>query len=317
MAAGDIVFKIARPMSGAEGVDELAMLRQGQTLMAPLGALTNKELVQALASRGVTSFALELIPRITRAQSMDILSSQANLAGYKAVLTAANTFGRIFPQMMTPGGTLAPSRAFIMGVGVAGLQAIATARRLGAIVTATDVRPATKEQVQSLGGKFVAVEDDEFKAAETAGGYAKQMSPEYQAKQAALVAEHIKLQDIVITTALIPGRKAPVLVTEDMIKTMKPGSVIVDLAAEQGGNTPLTKPNEVIEVHRVTIMGYTNLPGRLAVDSSSLYARNLLNFISLIVDKKTGGLALNWDDEIVKGAGLTRQGQVVHPALKG
>ena len=197
MAAGDIVFRIARPMSGAEGVDELAMLRQGQTLMAPLGALTNKELVQALASKGVTSFALELIPRITRAQSMDILSSQANLAGYKAVLTAANTFGRIFPQMMTPGGTLAPSRAFIMGVGVAGLQAIATARRLGAIVTATDVRPATKEQVQSLGGKFVAVEDEEFKAAETAGGYAKQMSPEYQAKQAALVAEHIKIQDIV------------------------------------------------------------------------------------------------------------------------
>ena len=197
--------------------------------------------MQTLAGKGVTAFALELIPRITRAQSMDILSSQANLAGYKAVLLAANNFGRIFPQMMTPGGTLAPARAFIMGVGVAGLQAIATARRLGAIVTATDVRPATKEQVQSLGGKFVAVEDEEFKAAETAGGYAKQMSAEYQAKQAALVAEHIKLQDIVVTTALIPGRKAPVLVSEDMVKTMKPGSVIVDMAVEQGGNCPLSE----------------------------------------------------------------------------
>jgi NAD(P) transhydrogenase subunit alpha len=221
------------------------------------------------------------------------------------------------PMMMTAAGTIAPARVLVMGVGVAGLQAIATARRLGAIVSATDVRPATKEQVESLGATFVAVMDEEFKNAQTAAGYAKPMSAEYQAKQAALTAETIKKQDIVITTALIPGRKAPVLVTEDMIKTMKPGSVIVDLAAEQGGNTPLTKPNEVIEVHGVTIMGYANLPGRLAVDSSSLYARNLFNFISLIVDKKTGALALNWDDEIVKGAGLTRDGQVVHPALKG
>ncbi|MGH8430688.1 MAG: NAD(P) transhydrogenase subunit alpha, partial [Solimonas sp.] len=225
--AADVIFKIQRPMSAAEGVDELALLRQGHVLMSSLSALTDRELVQALASRGVTSFALELIPRITRAQSMDILSSQANLAGYKAVLLAANNFGRIFPQMMTPGGTLAPSRTFIMGVGVAGLQAIATARRLGSIVTATDVRPATKEQVQSLGAKFIAVEDEEFKAAETAGGYAKEMSAEYRAKQAALLAEHIKLQDIVITTALIPGRKAPVLVSEDMVAAMKPGSVIV------------------------------------------------------------------------------------------
>jgi NAD(P) transhydrogenase subunit alpha len=248
---------------------------------------------------------------------MDVLSSQANLAGYKAVLDAAATFGRAMPMMMTAAGTIAPARVFIMGVGVAGLQAIATARRLGAIVTATDVRPATKEQVVSLGASFVAVEDEEFKQAETAAGYAKPMSAEYQAKQAALVAEHIKKQDIVITTALIPGRKAPVLVTAEMIATMKPGSIIVDLAAEQGGNTPLTKPNEVYETNGVTIMGYTNLPARLAVDTSSLYSRNLFNFVALIVDKKTGALALNWDDEIVKGAGLTRDGEIVHPSLKG
>ncbi len=241
--------------------------------MSPLGALTNRELVQALASRGVTSFALELIPRITRAQSMDILSSQANLAGYKAVLLAANNYGRIFPQMMTPGGTLAPSRSFIMGVGVAGLQAIATARRLGSVVTATDVRPATKEQVQSLGAKFVAVEDEEFKAAETAGGYAKQMSPEYQAKQAALVADHIKSQDIVITTALIPGRKAPVLVSEEMVRTMKPGSVIVDMAVEQGGNCPLSEFGRVVEKYGVKIVGPANLPGELPTDASALFSR--------------------------------------------
>ena len=315
IAAGDIVFKIQRPMSAEEGLDELGLLRQGQTLMSPLGALTNKELVQALASRGVTSFALELIPRITRAQSMDILSSQANLAGYKAVLLAANNYGRIFPQMMTPGGTLAPSRSFIMGVGVAGLQAIATARRLGSIVTATDVRPATKEQVQSLGAKFVAVEDEEFKAAETAGGYAKQMSPEYQATQAALVAEHIKMQDIVITTALIPGRKAPVLVSEEMVKTMKPGSVIVDMAVEQGGNCPLSEFGRVVEKHGVKIVGPANLAGELATDASALFSRNLLNFITPMVDKETRALTINLEDEVVKGTLVTRDGQIVHPSL--
>jgi len=314
-AAGDIVFKIQRPMSGVEGMDELSLLRQGQTLMSPLGALTNRELVQALAAKGVTAFALELIPRITRAQSMDILSSQANLAGYKAVLTAANTFGRIFPQMMTPAGTLAPSRAFIMGVGVAGLQAIATARRLGAIVTATDVRPATKEQVQSLGGKFVAVEDDEFKAAETAGGYAKEMSAEYRAKQAALVADHIKLQDIVVTTALIPGRKAPILVSEDMVKTMKPGSVIVDMAVEQGGNCPLSEYGRIVEKYGVKIVGPANLPGELATDSSALFSRNLLNFITPMVDKESKALKIDLTDEVVKGTLVTQNGQVVHPSL--
>ena len=315
IAAGDIVFKIQRPMTAEEGLDELGLLRQGQTLMAPLGALTNKDLVQALASRGVTSFALELIPRITRAQSMDILSSQANLAGYKAVLVAANNYGRIFPQMMTPGGTLAPSRSFIMGVGVAGLQAIATARRLGSVVTATDVRPATKEQVQSLGAKFVAVEDEEFKAAETAGGYAKQMSAEYQAKQAALVADHIKMQDIVITTALIPGRKAPVLVTEEMVRTMKPGSVIVDMAVEQGGNCPLSEFGKVVEKYGVKIVGPANLPGELATDASALFSRNLLNFITPMVDKETKALTINLEDEVVKGTLVTRDGQIVHPSL--
>ncbi len=286
-------------------------------LAALLAPYTDKDVPAQLASQGVDAFAMEFIPRISRAQAMDVLSSQANLAGYKAVLDAAATFGRAMPMMMTAAGTIAPARVFIMGVGVAGLQAIATARRLGAIVSATDVRPATKEQVESLGATFVAVIDDEFKQAETASGYAKPMSAEYQAKQTALVAEHIKKQDIVITTALIPGRKAPVLVMPEMVATMKPGSVIVDLAAEQGGNCPLTKPDQVIETGGVTIMGYTNLPARLAVDTSSLYSRNLFNFVSLIVDKKTGALALNWDDEIVKGAGLTRGGEIVHPALKG
>ena len=313
--AADIVFKIQRPMLAADGVDELALLRQGQVLMSPLSALTERELVQALAAKGVTAFALELIPRITRAQSMDILSSQANLAGYKAVVLAADNFGRIFPQMMTPGGTLAPSRAFIMGVGVAGLQAIATARRLGSIVTATDVRPATKEQVQSLGAKFVAVEDEEFRAAETAGGYAKEMSDAYRAKQAALVAEHVKTQDIVITTALIPGRKAPVLMSEDMVKTMRPGSVIVDMAVEHGGNCPLSQFGKIVEAHGVKIIGPANLPAELATDSSALFARNLLNFITPMVDKETKALRIDTSDEVVKGTLVTQNGQIVHPSL--
>jgi NAD(P) transhydrogenase subunit alpha len=308
----DIVLKVRGPEP-----DEIAAMKKGAVYASLLAPYSEKDVIAKLASQGVNAFAMEFIPRISRAQSMDVLSSQANLAGYKAVIDACAQFGRAFPMMMTAAGTIAPARVFIMGVGVAGLQAIATARRLGAIVTATDVRPATKEQVVSLGASFVAVEDEEFKQAETAAGYAKPMSAEYQAKQAALTAEHIKKQDIVITTALIPGRKAPVLVTEEMIKTMKPGSVIVDLAAEQGGNTPLTKPDEVIQTNGITIMGYTNLPARLASDTSSLYARNLFNFVALIVDKKTGDLALNWDDDIVKGAGVTRDGEIVHPSLKG
>jgi NAD(P) transhydrogenase subunit alpha len=307
----DIVLKVRGPEA-----NEIAAMKKGAVYASLLAPYSEKDAIAKLASQGVSAFAMEFIPRISRAQSMDVLSSQANLAGYKAVIDACAQYGRAFPMMMTAAGTIAPARVFIMGVGVAGLQAIATARRLGAIVTATDVRPATKEQVVSLGASFVAVEDEEFKQAETTAGYAKPMSAEYQAKQAALTAEHIKKQDIVITTALIPGRKAPVLVTAEMIATMKPGSVIVDLAAEQGGNTPLTKPDEIVNVNGVTIMGYTNLPARLAADTSSLYARNLFNFVSLIVDKKTGALALNWDDEIVKGAGLTRDGEIVHPSLK-
>ncbi len=312
LEGADVVLKVRGP-KGAE----TALFRKGAVLAALLAPYTEKDAIRALAEQGLVAFAMELLPRISRAQAMDVLSSQANLAGYKAVIDAAAHFGRAMPMMMTAAGTIAPARVLVMGVGVAGLQAIATAKRLGAIVSATDVRPDTKEQVESLGGTFVAVIDEEFKNAQTAGGYAKQMSEAYRAKQAALIAETIRKQDIVITTALTPGRRAPVLVTEDMIKTMKPGSVIVDLAAEAGGNTPLTRADEVVEVHGVTIMGYTNTPGRLAVDASSLYARNLFNFVSLIVDKKTGALAIDWNDEIIKGALVTRDGQAVHPALQG
>jgi H+-translocating NAD(P) transhydrogenase subunit alpha len=312
LANADIVLKVRGPSA-----DETALMKQGAVLAALLAPHTEPGAAAELAARGVNAFAMEFLPRISRAQSMDVLSSQANLAGYKAVIDAAATYGRAMPMMMTAAGTIAPARVLVMGVGVAGLQAIATAKRLGAIVSATDVRPATKEQVESLGGTFVAVMDEEFKNAQTAAGYAKPMSPEYQAKQAALTAETIKKQDIVITTALIPGRKAPILVTEEMIKTMKPGSVIVDLAAGAGGNTPLSKPNETVVAHGVTIMGATNLPGALAADSSSLYSRNLFNFISLLVDKKTGVLNIDWNDEIVAGSGLTRDGAVVHPSLKG
>ncbi len=308
----DIVLKVRGPDEA-----EIAQLKRGAILVALLAPASEKDAIAKLAQAGVNAFAMEYLPRISRAQAMDVLSSQANLAGYKAVIDAAAEFGRAMPMMMTAAGTIAPARVLVMGVGVAGLQAIATAKRLGAIVSATDVRPATKEQVESLGGTFIAVMDEEFKNAQTAGGYAKEMSKEYQTKQAALIAETIKKQDIVITTALIPGRKAPVLVSEEMVRTMKPGSVIVDLAAEQGGNCPLTKANLVTKVYGVTIMGHTNLPGRLAVDASSLYARNLFNFVSLFVDKKTGQANLIWEDEIIKGSGLTRDGQIVHPALKG
>jgi NAD(P) transhydrogenase subunit alpha len=302
----DIVLKVRGPEPG-----EISQLKKGAVLAALLSPHSEQAAIQALADAGVTAFAMELLPRISRAQAMDVLSSQANLAGYKAVIDAAAAFGRAMPMMMTAAGTIAPARVLVMGVGVAGLQAIATAKRLGAIVSATDVRPATKEQVESLGGTFVAVMDEEFKNAQTAAGYAKPMSEEYQKKQAALIAETIKKQDIVITTALIPGRKAPILVSEEMIRSMKPGSVIVDLAAGAGGNTPLSKPDEVVKAHGVTIMGPTNLPGALAVDASSLYARNLFNFVSLIVDKKAGTLNLDWNDEIVKGSVVTRDGQPV------
>jgi len=314
----DIVLKVQRPLSAAEGgPDELALLKRGAMLvgiLAPYGA--NEQLAQ-YAERGVNAFAMEFMPRITRAQTMDVLSSQANLAGYRAVIDAAAAFGRAFPMMMTAAGTVAPARVFVMGAGVAGLQAIATARRLGAIVSGTDVRPAAKEQVTSLGATFVAVEDEEFKQAETAAGYAKPMSAEYQKKQAALVAEHIKKQDVVVTTALIPGRPAPVLVSEEMVASMKHGSVIVDLAVEQGGNCPLSEPGKVVVKHGVTLIGHLNMPSRIAVDASALYARNLLSFLTPLIDKESKALKINWDDEIIKGTALTRDGQVVHPAFAG
>jgi NAD(P) transhydrogenase subunit alpha len=278
--------------------------------MDPYG---NDAALKAMADAGVSAMAMELMPRITRAQSMDVLSSQANLAGYRAVIDASAEYGRAFPMMMTAAGTVPAARVFIMGVGVAGLQAIATARRLGAVVTATDVRPATKEQVESLGAKFLAVEDEEFKNAQTAGGYAKEMSKEYQAKQAALVTEHIKKQDIVITTALIPGRPAPKLVSAEMVKSMRPGSVLIDLAVERGGNVEGARAGQVVEVNGVKIVGHNNVAGRLAASASGLYAKNLLTFLEIMIDKKEKKLAVNWDDEILKAVTLTRDGAVVHP----
>lgn len=307
----DVVLKVRKPLD-----DEVKLLRKGTVLIALMEPYKDKALIEAVAKTGARTFALELVPRITRAQSMDVLSSQSNLAGYKSVLDAAAVFGRAFPMMMTAAGTVPPARVLVMGAGVAGLQAIATAKRLGAIVSATDVRPAAKEQVESLGGTFVAVEDEEFKQAETAGGYAKEMSDEYKKKQAALIAETIAKQDIVITTALIPGRPAPVLVTEDMVKTMKPGSVVVDLAVEMGGNCPLSKPGEVIEAHGVTIVGHTNVPSRLAVDASALYAKNLLNFLTPLVDKESKTLAIDEEDEIIKASTITRDGEITNEQIK-
>jgi H+-translocating NAD(P) transhydrogenase subunit alpha len=304
----DVVIKVKRPEAS-----ELAQYKRGALVIAIMDPYGNDAALKAMADAGVSAFAMELMPRITRAQVMDVLSSQANLAGYRSVIEAAEAFGRAFPMMMTAAGTVPAAKVFVMGVGVAGLQAIATARRLGAIVTATDVRPAVKEQVESLGAKFLDGEDEEFKQAETAGGYAKEMSKEYQAKQAALTAEHIKKQDVIITTALIPGRPAPRLVTLDMVKTMKPGSVLVDLAVERGGNVEGVKGGETVEVDGIKIVGIPNLAGRVAASASSLYARNLLSFIETMVDKQSKALAVNWDDELVKATALTRDGAVIHP----
>ena len=306
--SADLVVKVRRPTES-----EIAAIKPGAGFLSLLEPYGDRGVAEALAKAKVDALAMEFIPRISRAQSMDALSSQANLAGYRAVIEAAGLYGRAFPMMMTAAGTVAAAKVFVMGVGVAGLQAIATARRLGAVVTATDVRPATKEQVASLGAKFVAVEDEEFKQAETAAGYAKPMSAEYQAKQAALVTEHIAKQDIVITTALIPGRPAPVLVTEAQAKAMRPGSVIIDLAVAQGGNCPLSKPDELVEAGGVKVMGFTNLPARLPADASSLYARNILALLPLLADKETKAFAPHWDDEIIKGAMLSRAGALVHP----
>lgn len=309
--SADVVLKVRRPTDA-----ELSGYKRGAAVIAIMDPYGNDAAVKSLADAGVTAFAMEFMPRITRAQSMDVLSSQANLAGYQAVIDAAAEYDRALPMMMTAAGTVPAAKVFIMGVGVAGLQAIATARRNGAVVTATDVRPAAKEQVASLGAKFLAVEDDEFKAAETAGGYAKEMSKEYQAKQAALVASHIAKQDIVITTALIPGRPAPKLITKAMVESMKPGSVIVDLAVERGGNCELAEPGKVADHNGVKIVGHLNVPGRLAATASALYAKNLLNFLDVLIDKQTKALNVPWDDEIVKATLLTRDGAVVHANFK-
>jgi NAD(P) transhydrogenase subunit alpha len=304
----DVVLKVRRPAA-----QELGRYKKGALVMAIMDPFGNDAALKAMADAGVVGFAMELMPRITRAQVMDVLSSQANLAGYRAVIDAAAEFGRAYPMMMTAAGTVPAAKVFVMGAGVAGLQAIATARRLGAVVTATDVRPAAKEQVESLGAKFIAVVDEEFKQAETAAGYAKEMSKEYQAKQAALVAEHVKKQDVVITTALIPGRPAPRLISGEMVRSMRPGSVIVDLAVERGGNVEGAQAGGVADVNGVKIVGYLNVPGRLAASASGLYARNLFAFLDILVDKQAKALAVNWDDEIVKATALTRDGAVVHP----
>jgi NAD(P) transhydrogenase subunit alpha len=310
LSAADLVLKVRAPDEA-----EIAAIRPGAMVAGLLNPFQDRALLDALAARGASAFALEFIPRITRAQTMDALSSQANLAGYRAVIEAAEAFGKALPMMMTAAGTVAPAKVFVMGAGVAGLQAIATARRLGGVVTATDVRPAAKEQVESLGAKFLAVEDEEFRAAQTAGGYAKEMSAAYQAKQAELIAGHIARQDIVITTALIPGRPAPRLVSAAHVAAMRPGSVIVDLAVEQGGNVEGVRVGEACETaNGVKILGRANLPGRVAADASALYARNLLAFAGLLFDK-AGALAPDYEDEILKAALIAQGGTVVHPAL--
>ncbi|MFP3920919.1 MAG: Re/Si-specific NAD(P)(+) transhydrogenase subunit alpha [Dichotomicrobium sp.] len=308
----DLVLAV-RPPRG----EVIKAMKSGAVLAALLEPFGPRETIDALAGQGVQAFAMELMPRVTRAQAMDVLSSQANLAGYKAVVDAASAFGRAMPMMMTAAGTVPPAKVFVMGAGVAGLQAIATARRLGGVVSATDVRPAAKEQVKSLGAKFIAVEDEEFREAETAGGYAKEMSDDYKRKQNELVAEHIKSQDIVITTALIPGRSAPRLISADMVESMKPGAIILDMAAERGGNCELTRPGEDVEHNGIRIMGPVNIPGEVPGDASSLYARNLYAFSELLIDSEADAIAIDWDDEIIRGTALTRDGEVIHPVLTG
>ena len=310
LSGAKFVFKVGPPAT-----EELDLIARGSVLIGMLSPYGDRERLADYAARGIDAVAMELMPRISRAQSMDVLSSQSNLAGYKAVIDAAALFSRGMPMMMTAAGTIAPARVFVLGAGVAGLQAIATARRMGAIVSATDVRPPVKEQVESLGATFVMVDSQETRDAETAGGYAKEMSKDYKLKQAALVEQTVMKQDIVICTALIPGRAAPTLVSQAMVESMKPGSIIVDLAVEHGGNCPLSRVGEVVEHAGVLIMGHRNVPGRLPVDASSLYARNLFNFVSTYADKDAGEINLDWNDELVIGTGLTRAGEIVHPSF--
>jgi NAD(P) transhydrogenase subunit alpha len=311
----DIVLKVRKPIqsdgSGQNTEDEVKIMKAGAVLICLMEPYSSQELIKILAKQNITTFSMELIPRITRAQTMDTLSSQSNLTGYKAVLEAAHVFGRAFPMMMTAAGTVPPAKCLVMGAGVAGLQAIATARRLGAVVSASDVRPAAKENVESLGASFVAVEDEEFQQAETAGGYAKEMSNEYKEKQAELIASTVAKQDIVICTALIPGRPAPVLVTAEMVKTMRPGSVLVDLAAEQGGNCPLSVPDKTITKNGVSIIGQTNLASAVAIDASILFAKNLLSFVSLMINQEDNQLVIDITDEIIKESLLTNNGEVI------
>jgi NAD(P) transhydrogenase subunit alpha len=309
-AGADLVLAVRAPSP-----EDMSVFARGQTLVAIVAPHANRAAIEAAAASGVDLFAMDLMPRITRAQSMDVLSSQSNLAGYKAVIDAAAYYGRALPMMMTAAGTIAPAKVFVMGAGVAGLQAIATAKRLGAVVSATDVRWAAKEQVESLGASFVTVDEEAMKSAETAAGYAKEMSAEFRARQAEFVARHIAKQNIVITTALIPGRPAPLLVTEEMVRSMAQGSVLVDLAVEQGGNIALSRRGEVIDVGGVIIIGFENVPSRLATDASSLYARNLFNFIAAFFNKESRQLAIDWNDEIIKGVALTRAGEIIHPAF--
>jgi len=311
LKTADVVLKIQRPTAA-----EIKLMKKGAVLCAHLSALTEKADVEALAKAGITAFAMELMPRISRAQSMDVLSSQSNLAGYKSVLDACNEYASAMPMMMTAAGTVAPAKVFIMGVGVAGLQAIATAKRLGAVVTATDVRPATREQVESLGGKFLTVDAEMEKDAETDAGYAKQMPPEYFEKQKQVVSEHLKKQDIVITTALIPGRTAPILVTKDMVASMRTGSVIVDLAVEAGGNVEGSALGKVVKAKNgVLIVGHENMPSRLSKDASQLFAKNLLNFLTPHVDSEAKTINFDWEDETVSGTCVCKDGNVVHPML--
>ncbi len=312
LKGADIVLKVQAPND-----NELKDTPKNCILIAMLAPFSNDKILKDCAKGKINAFSMEFVPRISRAQSMDVLSSQSNLAGYKSVLDAAEYYPHAFPMMMTAAGTVPPAKVFVMGAGVAGLQAIATAKRLGGVVSATDVRPAAKEQVESLGASFIAVEDEEFKQAETAGGYAKEMSDEYKKKQAELVEKHIAKQDIVITTALIPGRPAPKLVTEKMVKSMKTGSVIVDLAVETGGNCALSKAGAVVSKHDVNIVGHLNIPSRLAADASALYAKNLLNFLNLIIDQETKELSIDWEDEIIKGVCMTKDGKIVHPNFSG
>jgi NAD(P) transhydrogenase subunit alpha len=308
LADADLILAVKRP-------ERFDGMKRGAAIVALMDPYGNEAALQGMAEAGLSTLSLEFIPRITRAQVMDVLSSQANLAGYQAVIEAAAAFGRAMPMMMTAAGTVPAARVFVMGAGVAGLQAIATARRLGAVVSATDVRPAAKEQVASLGGKFIAVEDEEFKAAETAGGYAKEMSPEYRAKQSALVAEHVAKQDIVITTALIPGRPAPKLLTRGMVASMADGSVVIDLATERGGNVEGSERDQIVQAGGVTIIGHTNMAGRIAASSSALLARNIFAFVEPMIDKDTKQLRIKPEDEIVAATLLTYDGAIVHPAF--